>query len=163
MGERRGQIVDLVRRVLGEAGLDADGMGDGRVMTMLAGEHKRTIPVLLEVGDTSLQITSLFTGAPDEAHADVYELLLHRNERSRWVHFALDDEGDVVLVGRVPLGSVDEVLVGEVLGEVLTVSDETFDGVLRRGFADYLTHEQAWRARAGLAPNPIGDPIRPAE
>lgn len=155
-----GDVVALVRRVLEEGDLEVERLDDGRLMTMLSGEHKRTIPVLVAVGDTSLHVTSLFTGVPDEAHAEVYALLLHRNERARWVHFALDDAGDVVLVGRVPLAGLDEVLLGELFGELLQVADETFDAVLRRGFASYLAVEQAWRRGAGLPANPIGDPVR---
>lgn len=155
----RQEVVDLVVGVLRGGGLDADVVGDGRVMTMLSGDHKRTIPVLLEVGDRSLRLQSLFTGVLDEGHGEVYATLLHRNERARHVHFALDDEGDLLLVGRVPLAALDAELLGEVLGELLVTADETFDVVLRTGFAGYLAGEQAWRRGAGLAPNPIGDPL----
>jgi hypothetical protein len=40
---------------------------------------------------------------------------------------------------------------------VLTLSDETFNQVLRAGFASYLEVEQRWRAKAGLPPNPVGE------
>ncbi len=154
--------LDLVVGVLEDSGLDVEVVGEARAMTMLAGEHKRTIPVLFEVGDRNLRVQSLFTGVPDEGHVEVYALLLHRNERARHVHFALDDEGDLLLVGTIPLAALDEELLGQVLGELLATADETFDAVLRTGFAGYLAHEQAWRRRAGMAPNPIGDP-RPAQ
>lgn len=158
MGDR-GRVLELVVEVLEQGGLDAEVVGQDRVMSMLAGEHKRTIPVLFEVGDRSLRVQSLFTGVPDERHGEVYALLLHRNERARHVHFALDDAGDLLLVGRVPLGAVSAELLGEVLGELLVTADETFDVVLRTGFASYLAGEQAWRRGQGLAPNPIGDPL----
>ncbi len=136
-------------------GLDLDDLGDGRFMTMLSGEWKRTIPVLFHVGDRSVRVTSLLAGRPDGNHGEVHELLLHRNERSGWVHFALDDEGDIVLTGRVPLAVVDHATLDELLGEVLAVSDATFNSVLRAGFADYIDAEQAWRAANDMPPNPV--------
>lgn len=136
-------------------GLDVDDLGDGRFMTMLAGEWKRTIPVLFHVGDRSVRVTSLLAGRPDDNLGEVHELLLHRNERSGWVHFALDDEGDIVLTGRVPLAAVDHATLDELLGEVLAVSDATFNSVLRAGFADYIDVEQAWRAANDMPPNPV--------
>lgn len=148
----------LLLDVLRGADLPVEDVGDRRVLSLLTGDHKRTIPVLLQVTERSLRLTSLFTGVPDEGHAKVYGLLLHRNERARHVHFALDDDGDLILTGRVPLAAVDRGLLDELLGELLLTADETFDAVLRIGFAGYLGHEQRWRAKAGLAPNPVGQP-----
>lgn len=150
------EVFDLVADVLTSSGLQADVVGERRLMTMLSGEHKRTIPVLFEVGERTLATTSAFVGVLDEGRAEVYELLLHRNERSRHVHFAMDDAGHLVLVGRTPLAAVDWSLLEELLGEVLSTADSTFNAVLRSGFANYLRHEQRWRANSGLPPNPIG-------
>ena len=137
--------------------LDVTEVGEDRWMTMLSGEWKRTIPLLLDLDERTLRITSLLAGVPDEGHADVYRILLQRNQRPLPVHFALDDEGDLVLVGQVPLVALDERAVDELLGAVLTLSDETFNQVLRAGFASYLEVEQRWRAKVGLPPNPVGD------
>ena len=149
------QVAGQVEDTLAGLGLDVDQVGEQRWMTMLAGEWKRTIPVLLVLGERSLRITSLLAGRPDDNHGAVHELLLHRNERARWVHFALDDEGDIVLTGRVPIAAVDPAAIDELLGEVLAVSDETFNTVLRIGFADYIAAEQAWRAANDMPPNPV--------
>jgi hypothetical protein len=155
MDDRAGAVV---LDALDAAGLPVEDLGDGRWMTMLSGEWKRTIPLLIELGDRSLRVTSLFSGVPDEAHAEVYRILLQRNQRPSPVHFALDDEGDLILVGQLPLAAVDARSVDELLGAVLATCDETFNQVLRTGFASYLDAEQRWRARAGLPPNPVGDP-----
>lgn len=148
---------ELIPAALGARDLDVDVVGEGRWMTMLAGEWKRTIPVMFHLDEASLKVTSLFCGRPDEGHAEVFELLLHRNERPGWVHFALDGEGDVVLVGQVPRQVLDDDVIDEVLGQLLVLSDETFNAVLRRGFSTYLAAEQRWRAKNGLPPNPVGD------
>jgi hypothetical protein len=161
---RTSELRDRARQVLLDgltgAGLEASEAGEDRWMTMLAGEWKRTIPVLFHLEDRSLTFTSLFSGVPDEGHAEVYRILLHRNQRSGPVHFALDDEGDLILTGDVPLAALDARMLDEVLGSILSLADQTFNQVLRTGFATYLEGEQRWRAGAGMPPNPVGDPIR---
>ncbi len=146
----------LLLEVLDAAGLEVTEVGDDRWMTMLEGEWKRTIPLLLTLGDRRLTVTSLFAGVPDEGHEEVYRILLQRNQRPGPVHFALDDEGDLILTGALPLTAVDAETLDELLGQVLTLSDETFNQVLRAGFATYLEAEQRWREKVGLPPNPVG-------
>ena len=153
-------MTEQARRTLLEVleanGLEVIEVGDDRWMTMLEGEWKRTIPLLLTLKDRRLTATSLFSGAPDEGHEEVYRLLLQRNQRPGPVHFALDDEGDLILTGSLPLAAVDTDNLDELLGQVLVLSDETFNQVLRAGFASYLDTEQRWRAKVGLPPNPVG-------
>ena len=145
----------LIRDVLEAADLQVDEVGEDRWMTMLSGQWKRTIPLLLHLDERSLRITSLLCGAPDEGHEQVYALVLHRNEKLTWVHFALDDEGDVVLTGAIPREALDATTLDEVLGQVLLTSDETYNSVLRAGFASYIEVEQAWRRKTGQSPNPV--------
>ncbi len=149
----------LIRRTLTEAGLPLHVVGEDRFLTMLTGEHKRTIPVLLHVDERSLKLSSLVAGRPDEQHDVVHRLLLHRNQRPAPVHFALDDEGDLLLVGRVPLAVLDDAALDELLGLVLAMVDDVFDRVLTVGFASYVAAEQRWRAREGLPPNPVGQAV----
>jgi hypothetical protein len=158
MDDRRDEVRRTLQATLEAADLDVQEVGEDRWMTMLSGEWKRTIPLLLDLDERSLKVTSLLAGVPDEGHAEVYRILLQRNQRPLPVHFALDDEGDLVLVGQLPLVAVDARSLDELLGAVLTLSDETFNQVLRAGFASYLEVEQRWREKAGMPPNPVGDP-----
>src|SRR5690625_4650630 len=145
----------LIGSVLTEAGLSVEAVGEDRWMTMLTGDHKRTIPLLLTLGERSLTVSSLLAASPDEGHGEVYRILLQRNQRPLPVHFAVDDEGDLILVGRIPVPALDATALDELLGLVLSMADETFDQVLRAGFGSYIEHEQRWRAKVGLAPNPV--------
>lgn len=134
--------------------LDVERLGAGW-FTVLHGEHKRTIPVYLELGDEHLAVQSFFMAAPDENEADTYRLLLRRNLRTYLLRFALTSEGEILLVGLVPRGAVDAALLDRLLGQVLTAADDAFDPALRLGFASYIEREQTWRARVGLGRNPI--------
>ena len=151
----RDAIRSMLLGALEAAELDVDEVGEDRWMTMMSGQWKRTIPMLLDLEERSLRVTSLLAGAPDEGHEEVYRLLLQRNQKQLPVHFALDDEGDIILTGSVPLTAVDERAIDELFGAVLAVSDDTFNSVLRRGFASYIDAEQRWREKTGQAPNPV--------
>jgi hypothetical protein len=72
------------------------------------------------------------------------------------VHYALDDSGQLVINGRIPLVVLDDYGVDAVLGAVLSLADDVFPAVLARGFASYIAAEQQWRANVGLPANPIG-------
>ncbi len=153
--ELRGRARTALLAALEDNDLQVSEVGEDRWITMLAGEWKRTIPALFHVDERSLKVTSLLAGVPDEGHAEVYRILLSRNQRPTPVHFGLDDEGDLILTGSLPLEVVDADRLDELLGLVLTMSDETFNAVLRAGFGEYIATEQAWRAKVGLPPNPV--------
>lgn len=124
-------------------------------MTVLEGVHKRTLPVSLAVKERSLMVTAFLSAAPDENHEEVYRLLLNRNQHTTLVHYAVDDTGQLVIVGRIPLLVLEEHGMDVVFGAVLALADDVFPAVLSRGFASYIATEQQWRDQAGLPPNPI--------
>lgn len=152
------RATEIVEGGLRAAELAAEPVGPRAWMTVLSGQWKRTLPVLLRVDDRSLYVSALLCGEPDEGHADVYGYLLRRNQRASPVRFALNDHGDVVMIGWVPLTALDASSFDRLLGEVLTTADEVFNAVLRRGFAGYIDAEQRWRASQGLPPNPVSQP-----
>ncbi|QBI20256.1 YbjN domain-containing protein [Egibacter rhizosphaerae] len=122
---------------------------------MLAGDHKRTIPVHLELGEHTLTLQSFFMRAPDENAEELYEYLLRRNLRTYALRFALHPDGDVLLVGVLPHTAVTHEELDRLVGQLLTAADEAFVHALRTGFASYIEREQEWRARSGLPRNPI--------
>ena len=103
----------------------------------------------LIAGRHSLHVEAFFCRQPDEDHARFYRFLLERNGRMYGVHFALDPAGDVYLVGRLPLSSVDTAEMDRILGCVLTYSDDNFDPALAIGFASSIRREWAWRVKRG--------------
>lgn len=139
----------------GQPDLAAERVGERGWFTILQGEHKRTIPVYLELGDEHLLVESFFMAAPDENDADIYGFLLRRNTRTYLLRFALSDEGEIMLVGLVPRAAVDAELLDRVLGQLLAAADDAFDPALRKGFATYIDREQRWRAKVGAPRNPV--------
>ena len=135
--------------------LGAEQLDDGGWFVVLAGEHKKTVPVHLSIGDRHVLVQSFFMRAPDENEAGLYDYLLRRNLRSYVLRFALTPDGDVLIVGMLPHAAVDQAELDRVLGQVLALADEAFATALRLGFASYIEREQAWRAQVGAPRNPI--------
>lgn len=142
-------------KALTELGLDPLPVSDTMWMVVLEGVNKRSLPVSLTVKERTLHVTAFLSAPPDEAHDDVYRLLLSRNQHVSLVHYALDDAGQLVINGRIPLVTVSDAGLDAVLGEVLALADDVFPAILTRGFASYIDTEQQWRAASGLPSNPI--------
>jgi len=88
-------------------------------------------------------------GDADENAAELYKFLLGRNAKMYGVSFAVDQVGDVFIVGHLPLASVTADEVDRLLGCVLTYADENFDRALEIGFASSIRREWAWRVSRG--------------
>lgn len=125
-------------------------VSDAEWAIQLRGEKKLSITVLFALRERTLQVESFFMRRPAENHADVFRLLLRTNTRIYGVRFALDDLGDLYLVGRFPIESITEDELDRVLGAILSISDELFMPVIEIGFASYLERDMAWRAAQGV-------------
>jgi hypothetical protein len=135
--------------------LPLERLGEDAWFTVLPGEHKRTIPVLVAIRGENLALESFFLAAPEESREEVYADLLRRHNRSYVFRFALNGDGDVMVLGLVPVAAVTPAEFDRLLGQLLVVADDTFDAALRTGFAGYIEREQAWRASVGAPRNPI--------
>jgi len=118
-------------------------------LVTLPGEKKLQTHCALIVGDSSLSINAFVIRKPDE-HADkVHEWLLTKNASMYAVTFAINELGDVFLVGRLPLPAVTDVEIDRILGAVLQYSDSSFNPLLELGFATSIRKEWAWRVSRG--------------
>jgi hypothetical protein len=139
----------VIEDALKEAGLEYEQPRSGAFFVKLPGEHKLATMTWLIVGEHSLHVEAFFCRQPDENHAGFYRFLLERNGRMYGVGFALDEVGDVYLVGRLALSSVSPEEIDRLLGCVLTYSDENFDKALELGFKTSIQREWDWRVKRG--------------
>jgi Putative bacterial sensory transduction regulator len=144
-----------VEAFLAEANLPAEALGDGRWFVVLAGDRKLGIGVHLVVGDRTLRVESFFMRAAEEHHAELYRDLLLRQATSYVLRFTLDEQGDVFLIGQVPLRAVTAEEVDRVIGTLLEVADAAYLPSVEIGFQSSIAAERAWRAR--LAAESPGD------
>jgi hypothetical protein len=139
----------VIRAALVERELEFDEPEPGAFFVKLPGSHKLATMTWLVVGDHSLHIEAFFVRRPDENHEAFYKWLLERNAKMFAVSFAVDNVGDVYLVGRISLSAVTEDDIDRVLGSVLTYSDEWFDKALELGFRSSIEREWDWRVKRG--------------
>ena len=115
----------------------------------LPGEKKLQTHCALIIGDHSLSINAFVIRKPDENLEGVHEWLLAKNASMYSVAYAINELGDIYLVGRLPLSAVTDQEIDRILGAVLQYSDSSFNPLLEMGFSSAIRREWAWRVSRG--------------
>ena len=115
----------------------------------LPGERKLQTHCAIVVGDHSVSINAFVIRKPDENAEAVHEWLLKKNASMYCVAFAINEMGDIYLVGRLPFNSITEQELDRVIGAVLQYSDSSFNPLLELGFSSAIRREWAWRVSRG--------------
>jgi hypothetical protein len=129
--------------------LDFERANADSFLVTLPGDKKLQTHCALQVGDNSLSINAFVIRKPDENAGKVHEWLLTKNASMYAVTFAINELGDIFLVGRLPLPAITAVEIDRILGAVLQYSDSSFNPLLELGFADSIRREWAWRVSRG--------------
>jgi hypothetical protein len=148
----RAELDGIVRATLDDAaggGLEYQRVREGEFLVTLPGSNKLATVCWLVVGEHAMLVEAFVMRRPDEEHERLYHFLMRRNARMYGVAFCLDPDGDVYLVGRVPLHAVTPEEIDRLLGAVLTYADENFNAMLEIGFGSSIRREWAWRVRRG--------------
>jgi Putative bacterial sensory transduction regulator len=138
-----------IRAALDNGALTYEETEPGSFFVTLPGTHKLATHCWLVVGKHALLVEAFVVRKPDENVEEFQRFLLRRNARMYAVAFSTDPAGDVYLVGRLPLGGIDEQEVDRLLGSVLQYADDSFDTLLEIGFASSIRREWAWRLKRG--------------
>ncbi|ATE57587.1 MULTISPECIES: YbjN domain-containing protein [Actinosynnema] len=139
----------VIRSTLDDRGLAYESPEPGRFFVELPGTKKLRTNCWLVVGRHAVLVEAFVCRRPDEAFEEVYRFLLRRNARLYGVHYTVDGEGDVYLVGRVGRHAVTPDELDRVLGQVLEAADGDFNPLLELGFASAIRREWAWRVSRG--------------
>jgi hypothetical protein len=142
---------ETIEHFLEQAEITFKRVADGQWAAQLHGDRKHTIPVGIALSGDRVLIESFFMRRPQENREEFYELLLRRNRRAYGVHFAVDAEGDVFLVGARAAAGLSEDELDRIIGSILIEADGLFDAAIAIGFKTYLEADMAWRARGGNA------------
>jgi len=122
---------------------------DNNYFLTLPGELKLQTHCAIVVGDHSVSINAFVIRKPDENAEAVHEWLLKKNASMYCVAFAINEMGDIYLVGRLPFNSITEQELDRVIGAVLQYSDSSFNPLLELGFSSAIRREWAWRVSRG--------------
>ena len=145
----RARLDRVIRATLDERELEYRRTGEGAYLVSLPGTHRLATPCWLVVGDHALLVEAFVMRHAESGQEELYDFLLRRNSRMYGVAWSLDKDGDVYLVGRLPLSAVTPDELDRLLGAVLTYADDNFDTMLRLGFGDSIKREWAWRVKRG--------------
>ena len=115
----------------------------------LPGEKKLQTHCALIVGDHSLSINAFVIRKPDDNVDQVHAWCMSKNASMYGIAFAINEVGDIFLVGRLPLFAVTERELDRLIGSVLQYSDNSFNPLLELGFANAIRREWAWRVSRG--------------
>jgi hypothetical protein len=129
--------------------LDFEKSNAKTFMVTLPGEKKLQTHCALIVGDHSLMVSAFVIRKPDENAADVHHWCMTKNASMYGVAYAINELGDIYLVGRLPLAAVTATELDKIIGSVLQYSDSSFNLLLELGFANTIRREWAWRVTRG--------------
>lgn len=130
-------------------GIEHDRPSDHEFVAVLPGSARKRTIVSIGVGPEALTINAFVCRRPEENVEAVYRWMLRRNTTMLGVAFALDQLGDIYLVGRVPVTGLRAEDLDRLLGSVLQGSDESFNTLLSMGFASAIQRERTWRRSRG--------------
>lgn len=142
-------IADLIEAYATENGIEYERFDDTHLAVNLPGEKRLKTAVLLTVGTQALEVQAFVMRHAEENHEALYRSLLQRNARTYAVHWAIDDTGDVYLIGRVPVAAIDADELDRIFGSVLEYADGAFNTLLELGFASSIRKEWKWRLDRG--------------
>lgn len=140
---------ELLTAIATERELEFQPLAGGGIVVTLPGEHKQKTLCDLIPGEHALRVEAFVMRHPDENQERLWAYLLRKNARMYGVSFAIDDNGDVFLTGRLALHAITADEIDRLLGSVLTYADESFDEMLTIGFPTAIRREWAWRQSRG--------------
>ena len=141
-------VAATVEKFLTDQQIDFEKNGNAFLVT-LPGEKKLQTHCALVIGDHSLSINAFVIRKPDENEAAVHHWCMSKNASMYGLAYAINELGDIYLVGRLPLDAVNPQELDRVLGSVLQYSDSAFNPLLELGFANAIRREWAWRLTRG--------------
>ena len=146
----------IIEEFLSSHDLDFDRQsgahGEERFFIILPGEKKLQTLCALIVGERAVTISAFVIRKPEQNQAKVHEWILQKNSEitpQSGVAFALNQLGDIFLVGRLPSQNLTEVEIDRVLGAILQICDSSFNSLIELGFGDSVQREAAWRISRG--------------
>lgn len=123
---------------------------DSKVLATFSGTHRKSLSVLFAVGQHYFRAESFVARNPDENHEQVYRWLLEQNIALVMARYGIDQFGDIYLSAALPIASVNEALIDQLLGVIVSNSDSSFNILIELGFRNALEREWAWRTSRGL-------------
>jgi len=135
---REAAVATVERVVRDHPDIASRRLGDTQWLLVLPGSVRLAIPVAVDVGARTTTVSSFLLRGPQADRsgdpASLHRVLLRKNARLHRLQIALDEDDDVILVGRLSTANLTAEEVEQTLAEVLTVGDEAFEGLVHLGY-----------------------------
>lgn len=144
-----GNHLEVLRESLSDANIQHELLDDSTLLVTVPGEKKLYTNVIFKVSEKTLSINAFVIRKPDQNAEKVHDWLLRHNAANYLLSYAINELGDVYLVGRLPIALVSRDEIDRILGAIHEYCDASFNILLELGFADAIRREWAWRLSRG--------------
>ena len=144
-----GNQLEILRESLADANIQHELLDDSTLLVTVPGEKKLYTNVIFKVSEKTLSINAFVIRKPDQNVEIVHDWLLRHNAENYLLSYAINELGDVYLVGRLPIALVSRDEIDRILGAIHEYCDASFNILLELGFADAIRREWAWRLSRG--------------
>ena len=141
--------LEILRESLADANIQHELLDDSTILVTVPGEKKLYTNVIFKVSEKTLSINAFVIRKPDQNAEKVHDWLLRHNAANYLLSYAINELGDIYLVGRLPIALVSRDEVDRILGAIHEYCDASFNILLELGFADAIRREWAWRLSRG--------------
>lgn len=143
------EALKILRESLNESKIDYEELDNATLLVTVPGEKKLYTSVIFKVSDKTLSVNAFVIRKPDQNTDRVHEWLLRHNASTYLLSYAVNELGDIYLVGRLPIALVTKNEIDRILGAIHEYCDSSFNTLLELGFADAIRREWAWRVSRG--------------
>ena len=144
-----GNHFEILRESLADAKIQHELLDDSTILVTVPGEKKLYTNVIFKVSEKTLSINAFVIRKPDQNAEKVHDWLLRHNAANYLLSYAINELGDIYLVGRLPIALVSRDEIDRILGAIHEYCDASFNILLELGFADAIRREWAWRLSRG--------------
>ena len=131
------RLVAVLESWVDDAENDAEwtGFHEGKVGLRVAQRARDYTTIWFEVGQRTVGIEAFLLPAPRHNFAAVYEYCLNRNRTSWPAYIARDRQGDLYVMARHPVATLDVKAVEDLVGAVYETVELAFPALLQMGFS----------------------------
>ena len=141
--------LEVLRESFAGANIQHELLDDSTILVTVPGEKKLYTNVIFKVSEKTLSINAFVIRKPDQNVEKVHDWLLRHNAANYLLSYAINELGDIYLVGRLPIALVSKDEIDRILGAIHEYCDASFNILLELGFADAIRREWAWRLSRG--------------
>jgi len=107
---------------------------EGRLAVRIQQSTRDVSTVWVDIGERTVGFEVYVVPAPQHSVAEVHRQLLRRNDRTRFVRFSIDADGEIYLRARLATEWVDAEALESVFAELSEAVDTAFRSLVRTGF-----------------------------